>query len=472
MPLKNRGKSKVKRVKTGSLERRLSLAGMSIISGSRAATSSMASFLKPKQERQAMHKQIMAKEAQYIADELGKLKGSVVKVGQIMALYGDHILPDEVTSALRTLEENTTALDWHTLLPHVRANLGEKHFNQLQIDPEPIGCASLAQVHKAVITATGEQICLKIQYPGVAQSIDSDLSAVAMLLKITKAVSSSVDFDSWLEEVRDMLNEEIDYLSEAKKTQRFAELLSGDDRYVVPKVYPEYCTSQILAASFEEGFSVCDPHVQALPQSERNALAITFLELFFHEVYEWQTLQTDPNFGNYRIQYDEERQCYRIVLLDFGAVKTYDDDFIEPLKDMIKGALLRDVELTLNGALSLNIMPANLPQPILTSFAEVCFSIIEPLNFKPGEIDTELLNDKGEYIWAETNLPKRVAKQAAKAAFSEHFELPPKEFTFISRKLLGVFSFISALKAEFNGKDTALRHIQLCAESLKRLSDH
>lgn len=459
-PLKNREKSKVKRVKTGAFERRLSLAGMSIISGSRAATSSMAGLLKPKAQRQAHHKHIMAKEAQYIADELGKLKGSVVKVGQIMALYGDHILPEEVTSALRTLEESTTALEWTALLPHVKSNLGDERFNQLEIDPEPIGCASLAQVHKAVITATGEQICLKIQYPGVAESIDSDLSAVAMLLKLTKAVSSSADFDDWLDEVREMLGDEIDYLNEAEKTQQFKDFLSDDDRFVVPTIYPEYCTDKILAASFEEGYSVSDPVVQALPQTERNALAQSFLDLFFHEIYEWQTLQTDPNFGNYRIQYDETAGAYRIVLLDFGAVKAYSSSFIDPLQDMIKGALLRDVELTIKGAIDLKIMPHDLPKSILASFAGVCFSIIEPLNFNPDEIDAALLNEQGEYLWAETNLPKRVAKQATKAAFSEFFALPPKEFTFISRKLLGVFSFISALKAEFNGKAIALEHIK------------
>lgn len=457
--LKNRDKSKVKRVKTGAFERRLSLAGMSIVSGTRAASGTMTSMFKPKAQRQARHKEIMAKEAQYIADELGKLKGSVVKVGQIMALYGDHILPEEVTTALRTLEENTTALEWETLEPHVKANLGEARFDQLKIDPEPIGCASLAQVHKAVILETGEQICLKIQYPGVAESIDSDLSAVAMLLKLTKAVSSSADFDDWLEEVREMLTDEIDYLSEAEKTQQFSDFLSDDDRYVVPTIYPEYCTDKILAASFEEGYSVSDAVVQALPQSERNALAESFLDLFFNEVYKWQTLQTDPNFGNYRIQYDDAVECYRIVLLDFGAVKAYDSSFIDPLKDMIKGALLRDTELTVKGAIDLKIMPEDLPSGILASFADVCFSIIEPLNFDANQLDSAMLNEQGEYIWADANLPKRVAKQATKAAFSEFFALPPKEFTFISRKLLGVFSFISALKAEFNGKAIALKYI-------------
>ena len=106
-----------------------------------------------------------------------------------MALYGEHFLPPEVTEALHTLEENTTALDWAVIRGVLYEHLGADKMAELDIQEEPIGTASLGQVHRATIKSTGENICLKVQYPGVAQAIDADLNAVAQILKLARVVS-------------------------------------------------------------------------------------------------------------------------------------------------------------------------------------------------------------------------------------------------------------------------------------------
>lgn len=402
----------------------------------------------------------MAREARYIVNELGKLKGSVVKIGQVMAIYGEHVLPPEITDALRMLEEQTMAVDWLSLEPYIREQLGSV-YDDLDIDPVPIGAASLGQVHKARIRSSNELICLKVQYPGVAESIDTDLASVAMLLKIAKVVTLGVDFDAWLDEIRSMLKQEVDYELEAKTTSEFKQRLVDHPVFVVPTIYPRYCTKRILAASFEEGTVVTDEKVAALPQSVKNQLGHAFLDLFFKEIYVWETLQTDPNFGNYRIQFDEAgTELTRIVLLDFGAVQQYPASFLDPLKSMMAGALGHQLQETIDGAIGLGIMSEKFPPEVLNEFAELCFKIIEPLNFVPDDLEQGQLNEKGDYRWSQANLPKRIGKQAAKAAFSQYFAIPPKEFTFLSRKLLGVFAFISALDAEFNGQDLLMRYIQ------------
>ena len=124
----------------------------------------------------------MQEQADYLVGELGKLKGSVVKVGQMLALYGEHFLPKAVLNALHTLDAQTTPLSWHVIYATLKAELGEQ-IADFDIDRTPIGTASLAQVHKAVHKYSGQDVVLKVQYPGVADSIDSDLSIFKHLLK-------------------------------------------------------------------------------------------------------------------------------------------------------------------------------------------------------------------------------------------------------------------------------------------------
>ncbi len=444
----------VKRIKTGGLERRLSIASAGVVVGTRAVTHLWANALRPKDKRQKRRKKMIADQAQYLVDELGKLKGSVVKIGQVMALYGEHVLPEEVTTAFRTLEEQTTAVEWPVIEKVLQKELGEELLSELIVDEAPIGAASLGQVHRAVRKSDGFELCLKVQYPGVADAIDSDLNDVALILRWTKMVIRGKDFDDWLDEVREMLHREVDYQLEAETTSRFRVLLKDDKRFVVPEVLPRYCTVRVLAASYEEGFVVNGDDVAAMPRESRNLLGKAFLELFFREVYEWSELQTDPNFGNYRIRPKQSADDIdRIVLLDFGAVKKYDDDFIGPVKAMVMGAYLHDRPMVKQGALDLRIMQADYPDEAQNSFAELCMMLIEPLNYDCATIPANALNAENGYRWNHSNLPKRVGKQAAKSAFSRHFSMPPKEFTFLSRKLLGVYSFIAALDAEFDGRD-------------------
>src|SRR5699024_3342324 len=108
--------------------------------------------------------------------------------GQVMALYGEHFLPEEVTTALHTLEDQTTSLEWPAIERVLKAELGDEKLAQLDIDPDPIGAASLGQVHRAVRRSDGLELVLKIQYPGVADAVDSDLNAVAQILKMARLV--------------------------------------------------------------------------------------------------------------------------------------------------------------------------------------------------------------------------------------------------------------------------------------------
>lgn len=444
----------VSRIKTGSFERRLSLTKAGLFASTRMAGHVAANVFTSKDKRMERRKKMLSRQAEFLVDELGKLKGSVVKIGQVMALYGEHFLPVEVTEALHTLEDQTTALEWPSIEKVLRFELGEERLEELVIQQQPIGAASLGQVHRARRKSDGKEICLKIQYPGVADAVDSDLDAVAQLLKLAKLVSFSRDFDEWLEEVRVMMHREVDYTLEAETTRRFGKMLQDDKRFIVPEILLEYSTPHVMATSYEPGLSVSSDEVLNLPQARRNKLAEGALELFLKELFIWKEIQTDPNFGNYRVRLaDDEHAEDRIVLLDFGAVQKYPDAFIDPVCDMIYASYSRDLERVIAGGIKLNFMHDDWPEKVLQEFGGVCMAVLEPLADRELKVPDYALNEQGEYRWKQSDLPTRIAKRAAMSAINRYFKIPPKEFVFLNRKLVGVYTFISVLGAEFNGRE-------------------
>ncbi len=441
----------VRRIKTGSFERRLSLTRSGLLAGGRIMAQAPGLWLGTKEGRATRRQRMLSEEAQYLVEELGKLKGGAVKIGQMMALYGEHFLPPEVTEALHTLEDRTVALHWSSVEKVLQAELGAK-LQELDVEREAIGAASLGQVHRATEKATGQQLCIKIQYPGVADTIDSDIDAVAGMLKVANLITATEEFSTWLEEVRTMLHREVNYTVELETTQRFRKLLKGDKRLVVPKMFPRFSSPHVLTMSYETGHALTSVEVQGLPQQRRNALGKAALQLFLREVFDWGEIQTDPNFGNYRIRIaNNKRSVDKIVLLDFGAVQRYEESFLQPLRNMITGAYENNLAQVQAAAITLNFIKADYPEDVRQSFTEVCAAIIEPLIFDPKVMSGNALNEHGEYKWKDSNLPSRIAKRAAKSSFSRYFRIPPKEFLFLNRKLIGVYTFIAVLDAQFNG---------------------
>ncbi|NRB39697.1 MAG: AarF/ABC1/UbiB kinase family protein [Pseudomonadales bacterium] len=450
---KKKNRTSLDKIKTGKWQRQWSVARAGIAAGSGTAGKMLGTAFLEKEKRQQANKKIISQQAHYLARELGKLKGSIVKVGQLMALYGEHILSAEVTEALRTLEEQTISLSWTAIEPVLQQQLG-KAYSEFDIEQDPIGAASLAQVHRAVHRPTGASVCLKVQYPEVVAAIDSDIDSIITLLKVLRLVSASTAFNDWVDEMRHLLHLEVDYLREAEMTRRFYTRLEGDAIFIVPQIYAEFCTASLLVNSYEKGLPVNSEAVAALSLVRRNRLAKAFLQLFIDELFVWGEIQTDPNFGNYRIFIDASpAHNDKIVLLDFGAVLHYDESFLQPVKDMLLGAYHDDKTRIRKGSIDLGIMQESFPDAVHADFSRLCCLLIEPLVHARRPLPDAAVNDAGQYCWAQSRLPRRAGKHAASSAMSKYFIVPPKEFAFLSRKLLGVYSFISALNAEFNPDD-------------------
>lgn len=408
--------------------------------------------------REGLDSELLRREARRFTAELGRLKGSYVKIGQMLALLGEHFLPKPLTDALHDLESQTEPLAWTHLEPSVREALGPR-YDDLVIEPGALAAASLAQVHRARRRSDDGEIVLKVQYPDLAAVIDDDFDAVVRMLVLARWVKAGRELDEWLEYMREQLHFEIDYQREARMTRAardgIAEL--GDGRFYVPEVHAQYSGDSVLALEYVQGHRVTQAEVAALSQARRNALGEAMLELFFLELYHWGVLQTDPNFGNYLIRSEGRRD--QLVLLDFGSTLACDDSFRHHFGNAIAAGQVGDRDLLIASLEGLGCLRPDATDFARDSFCDFCQMLLEPLA-RPSQLPSEYVNSKGEYCWGRSRLMQRVGRQATGSAATRHFATPSRDFTLIVRKLSGVFTFITVLNAEFNGYELAQRYIE------------
>ncbi|HEY7776056.1 MAG TPA: AarF/UbiB family protein, partial [Kineobactrum sp.] len=192
-------------------------------------------------------------------------------------------------------------------------------------------------------------------------------------------------------------------------------------------------------------------------QRRRNTLGRNMLELFFNELYSWGILQTDPNFGNYLIRSDSNRD--ELVLLDFGSTLSCEASFLQHLGNAIAAGQEQDREALLASLVGLGCLDEKSSDFARQSFSDFCFGLLEPLR-PVDQLPPQYLNARGEYCWGRSQLLRRAGKNAASAAVSLDFATPSRDFALIARKLTGVFTFIAVLDAQFNAHDLVARHIR------------
>lgn len=438
--------SKMKNLKTSATDRRLSIAKASLLAGAKFATRSASSFFASDAEKERLRKEALKEQAQYLVNELGKLKGSVVKIGQMMALYGEHFLPEEVTQALNSLNNQTIALEWDAIHRQLRQQLGAK-LDDLIIDQEPLGTASLAQVHRAVRKSDGLELVVKVQYPMVASAIDSDMALFKNLLKLARLAPQTREFDLWFEEVRQMLHREVNYLIEAETTKRFAQRLQHDPRYIVPTIIDDYCTRQILCMTYEHGIAINHAQVLALSQERRNHLGEASLEIILREIFEWGEMQTDPNFGNYLVRLNDHA-VDQIILLDFGAIRQFDEHLLTIARGLIHAGYEQNHQAMINAMTGYPYFTTLAPKA-KSDMAQVFLLATEGLG-KVTEQSKAYFDEQARYDWQASQLHTRLMQKTSQSVNSRHFTVPPKEFMFISRKFIGAYTFMIVLGAKTN----------------------
>lgn len=276
------------------------------------------------------------KTAAQVAESLGHMKGAMMKLGQ-MASYLDSGMPEHVREALAQLQADAPPMSAELAAGVVEAELGAPPTELfLEWDPVPIASASIGQVHRA-ITRDERAVAVKVQYPGIDEAIESDLSSANLLFGGLSMLFPGLESGPLVEELRSRLIEELDYRVEADNQQLFADFFRGHPFIHVPEVVHELSSKRVLTTELAEG--VRFERVRGWSQEERDLAAETIFRFVFRSLYRVRAFNGDPHPGNYLF-----RPGGHVVFLDFGLVKRFTEDEMETFSSMIRSMVLdRDV---------------------------------------------------------------------------------------------------------------------------------
>ncbi|QYJ05881.1 ABC1 kinase family protein [Qipengyuania flava] len=284
--------------------------------------------------------------AKRLADRLSHLRGAAMKLGQMISMDAGDLLPPELATILASLRDRADFMPPRQLDKVLAEQWGSDWRRQFRrFEPRPIAAASIGQVHRAM-TPDGELLAIKVQYPGIAQSIDADVDNVASLLSMTGLLPKELDIAPLLEAAKEQLHEEADYRREGAMMERFGELVADREEFVVPQLVPELTRDRVLAMSFEEGRPI--ESLVDEPQELRDEVFAHLIELVARELFEFGIMQTDPNFANYRYQ----SASGKIVLLDFGAARPVSDKLSGHYRRLLEAGLAEDRERVMDEAVA------------------------------------------------------------------------------------------------------------------------
>jgi predicted unusual protein kinase regulating ubiquinone biosynthesis (AarF/ABC1/UbiB family) len=312
----------------GRLRRGLTALRLAARGGARYATNAPRLFATAGEQRQRLRNDLALRTAEDVAATLGTMKGVLMKIGQ-MASYVDDGLAPPVRRTLGRLQDSVPPMSAELAAGVITEELGappEEVFGTW--DPEPIAAASIGQVHRA-ITKDGQAVAVKVQYPGIAQTIAADLGNVGLLRSLLRVAAPSQDVDALIEELRERIGEELDYIREAENQRMFAAYFDGHPTISVPKIVGDYCTARVVTSELATGARFTE--LLTWPQAEKDLVAETIYRFTFRSLYEAHAFNGDPHPGNYLFHRDG-----RVTFLDFGLVKHFTPEELKPLVHMVR----------------------------------------------------------------------------------------------------------------------------------------
>jgi aarF domain-containing kinase len=384
--------------------------------------------------------------AQRLAKRLAGLRGAAMKVGQMLSLQGADILPPEVTRALAILRAAADAMPQAQLRRVLGQAFGAGWEQRLRdFDMAPVAAASIGEVHRAT-AADGRQLALKIQYPGVAHSIDSDIQNVAAILRLTHVLPRDVDFSDLLAEAKRQLRRETDYYIEAEFQRRYRALVADEPDFVVPRVHDDFTTARILAMDFIDGVLLEALGGDAYPQRLRDRIGTQLYRLMLRELFEFRFVQSDPNFANYLFL----PATGQIALLDFGGSREIPPRFAHGYTRAFAAAADNDRALLQDALQEIGFLRADTSTEVRHAFTDLFLVGCEPFRHR------------GAYDFAASNMLVRVRDVGLDLAYrAGGFRLPPPDAVFLNRKLVGTFLLCARLRARVDVRTllrTALEH--------------
>lgn len=374
-----------------------------------------------------------------LAESLCRMRGAALKMGQMLSIQDETLMPPALQRALVRVRQGAEAMPRSQLERQMADQLGPDWRSKFDaFDDLPFAAASIGQVHRAAIRRPDsgnelQHVVVKVQYPGVAKSIRSDLRNLSMLVTWTGMAPPGLFIDNVIRVGEQELTVECDYKRELSNQRRIRELVEADpvlraNRLVVPDAVPELSTDQILTSEFRPGGTI--DKVTNLSQDERNRIGRAIMYLTMKELFVWRFMQTDPNWGNFL--YDMGTGT--TSLIDFGAAREYSKAFVDGYLRIVWASANRDEDALMEQSYRMNFLTGDENEQMLRAHKLSGYTVgepfytDEPFDFRGSNISTRM----GEHT----------------AVFLRHRLTPPPEEVYtLHRKLAGAYMLCIKLGA-------------------------
>jgi predicted unusual protein kinase regulating ubiquinone biosynthesis (AarF/ABC1/UbiB family) len=365
-----------------------------------------------------------------VTRELAHLRGAAMKMGQLLSMDAGELLPPELAGIMARLRADAEAMPPKQLKAALDRAWGPGWLARFEsFDVRPLAAASIGQVHRAR-TRDGRDLAIKVQFPGVRRSIDSDVDNVAALIRLSGLAPQGLDLAPLLTEAKRQLREEADYEREGAWLRRFGALVEGSPVFVAPGLHADLTTQDVLAMDYLPGVAV--ESLSAAPQDQRDCLAEHLLDWTLRELLDFGAMQTDPNFANYRF----DAASGRIILLDFGAAREIPRGVSDGYRRLLAACLADDATAINAELIGLGLLER---EGLARHHAAIAGMIAQAL---------EPLRRGGPYDFGDRTLARRLRDEGLALASDRAFwTAPPPDVLLVQRKLAGMYLLAARLGA-------------------------
>lgn len=374
--------------------------------------------------------------AEDIYDGLKKLKGSALKVAQMLSM-DKSFLPQAYVEKFSLSQFSVPPLSSPLVLKTFKANFGKTPYEIFdEFNANSVNAASIGQVHMAV--KDNKKLAVKIQYPGVANSISSDLALVKPIA-IRMFNLQGKDSDKYFKEVEDKLIEETNYLLELKQSVEVVAACKKIENLIFPEYYPEYSSDKIITMDWMTGIHLSEFAQMNTDQRTADQIGQALWDFYMYQIHVLKKVHADPHPGNFLVNQENE-----LIAIDFGCMKQIPNDFYIPYFELIDKKVINNPNLFNAKLFELEILRTDDSPEEINYFTEMFHDLLS-LFTKPFQEESFDFSDEtffeniaqlGERFSKDTNLRKMNGNRGS------------KHFIYMNRTFFGLYNLMFDLKAK------------------------